>query len=208
VARAVVGAQVGVLRWLAGRRRATSAALVAVAWAATCAAVIAGGHLGRGGAVQIALAAAMVIVAAGESMLSPARPVIVDDPVPPAVTGPDNRPGTLALTAGGMLGPAVVAAALGAGWGTSLLTTLAVACALASIAVRRSGRHRPVTSVPRPVQQRVYSSRHGQPGRHASAQLALSGSEQLLAVSQPVRVNRAAVGQQLAGVVEEDDAVA
>jgi hypothetical protein len=142
VPHTLVGAQLRVLRWLADRHRATSAALAAAAGAATCAAVIADSHLGRGAAVQIALAATMVMFAMGESLLSAAWPGIADDPAPLSVTGHYNRLGTLAFIAGCMLGPAVSGAALGAGWGTSLLTTLAVACALASIAAHRLGRRR------------------------------------------------------------------
>ena len=62
----VACAQLFVLRWLAGRRRTTGAALAAAAWAATWAVVIIGGHLGGGVAAEIAFAAAMVIFALGE----------------------------------------------------------------------------------------------------------------------------------------------
>jgi uncharacterized protein (DUF2336 family) len=44
------------------------------------------------------------------------------------------------LVTGCILGPPVVGAALGADWGTTLLTTLAVACAVASIAAHRLDR--------------------------------------------------------------------
>jgi hypothetical protein len=47
VARAVGGAQLLMLRWLAGRRRVTGLALAAAGWAATLAAVIAGSHPDR-----------------------------------------------------------------------------------------------------------------------------------------------------------------
>jgi len=164
-ARAVVSTQLPVLQWLTDHRRATSGILAAAAWAATCAAVIVGSHLGRDGAAQIALAATMVIYALGESLLSPALPVIVDDPAPPGVAGRYNRLGTLAFTIGCMLGPAVGVAALGAGWDTSLLTTLAVACALASIAAHGLGRHRQLTSAPAVCSPWVDSSHHGRPER-------------------------------------------
>jgi hypothetical protein len=50
--------------------------------------------------------------------------------------------GGLALVTGCILGPFVGGAALGADWGTTLLTTLAVACAVASVAGRRLGCQR------------------------------------------------------------------
>jgi MFS family permease len=142
VAHALVGAQRRVLRWMADRHRTVSAALAAAAGAATCAAVLADSHLGRGAAVQIALAVTMVVSAMGESLLSAALPSSADDLAPPSVTGLHNGLGALAFIAGCMLGPAVSGAALGAGWDTSLLTTLAVACALASIAAHRLGPRR------------------------------------------------------------------
>jgi hypothetical protein len=151
VAHDGAGTQLRALPWPAARWRVTSGALAAAAWAATCAAVIVGSHLGRGGVVQIVLAATMVIFAVGESLLSPSLPAIVDDPAPPAVAGLHNRPGILAFATGCMLGPAAGGAALGAGWATSLLTTAAAACALASIATHRLGRHRQLTSAPRSV---------------------------------------------------------
>ena len=134
MAYAAVGIQLRVLPWLAARRRATSRTLAAAAGAATWAAAIVGNPLGRGGAAEIALAATVVIYAMGESLFSPALRAIVGDPVPSGVVSRYSRLRTLAFTIGCMLGPAIGVAALGAGWDTSLLTTLAVTCALASIA--------------------------------------------------------------------------
>jgi hypothetical protein len=120
------------LRWRAGRRRAAGAALAASAWAATLAAALVGSHPGHGATAQIAVAAIMATFAMGETLFSPASPVIIDDPASPGAAG---RLGILAFIAGCML--ALAAGVLGAGWGTSLLTTLAVACAIASSAARR-----------------------------------------------------------------------
>jgi hypothetical protein len=139
-ARAVGGARLLMLRWLAGRRRATSVALAAAGLAATFAAEVnGGGHPGGVSAGQIVFAATMIISAFGESLLSPALPVIIDDPVPPSAAGRRKRFGTIALVAGCLLVLPAGGAALGADWRTSLLTTLAVASALASIAARRLG---------------------------------------------------------------------
>ncbi len=140
VARAVGGAQLLMLRWLAGRSRVTGVALAAAGWAATFAAVIVGSHLGRGAAAQIIFAATMITVAMGETLLSSGLPVIIDDRAPPDAAGRYKRLGTLAFVTGCMLGPPVGGAALGAEWGISLLTTLAVACAIASVAAHRLGR--------------------------------------------------------------------
>ena len=114
-----------------GRRRAAGAALAAAAWVAIWGAALAGSHPGRGATAQIAFAAIMATFAMGETLFSPASP---------GAAGRYSRLGTLAFITGCMLALAV--GALGAGWGTSLLTTLAVACAIASSAVHRLGRQR------------------------------------------------------------------
>ena len=139
-AGAVGGAQLLRLRWPTDRRRVTGLALAAAGWAATVAAVIVGSYLGRGAAAQIIFAATMSTAAMGEILLSPAVPVIIDDQAPPGASSRYHRLGTLALVTGCMLGPPVGGTALGADWGTTLLTTLAVACAVASIAAHRLGR--------------------------------------------------------------------
>ena len=105
-----------------GRRRA-GAALAASAWAATVAAALVGSHPGRGATAQIAFAAIMATFAMGETLFSPGR---------------YSRLGAVAFITGCVL--ALAAGAPSAGWRTSLLTTLAVACAIASSAVRRLGR--------------------------------------------------------------------
>ena len=120
--------------------RVTGVALAAAGWAATLAAVIVGSHLGRGAAVQIVFAATMSTCAMCETLLSPALPGVIDDRVPPGAAGRYKGLGTLAVVSGCVLGPLVGGAALGAGWGTTLLTTVAAACAVASIAADRLGR--------------------------------------------------------------------
>ena len=65
---------------LAGHRRSTCAVLAVAAWAATAAAVIGGGQLGRGAAIQITLAASMATAALGETLLSRLWQTVVSDP--------------------------------------------------------------------------------------------------------------------------------
>jgi hypothetical protein len=140
---------------LAARQRTAGAALAAAAWAATWA-VIAGGHLGRGAAVEIAFAASMGTLALGETLLSPPPPEAVTDPAPSGSADRYNRLGILAFTVGLLLGSAAGGAALGADWRTSLITSFALACAAASIALRRRGRyHRKSSHVPAPAGAKV-----------------------------------------------------
>jgi MFS family permease len=149
----VVGAQLFVLRGLAGHRRTTAAALAAAAWAASWAAVIIGGHLGGGVAAEIAFAAAAAIFALGECLLSPTLPAIINDLAPPGAAGRYNGLGVLAFTTGFLLGPAGGGAALGVGWGTGLFAVLVLACAAAAVAALRLGRHLPPTAnqIPAPA---------------------------------------------------------
>src|SRR6266851_2046444 len=102
----VVGAQLFVLRGLAGHRRSTGVVLAGAAWAASWAMVIVAGHLGGGAAAEIAFAAAMVIFALGETLLSPTLPAIINDLAPPRAAGRYNGLGALAFTTGFLLGPA------------------------------------------------------------------------------------------------------
>jgi hypothetical protein len=143
------GAAAVTLSLLADRRRVTALALAAAGWAATLAAVIADRHLGRGAVVQIVFAVTMITFATAEALLYAAPPVIIEDRISPARAARSKRLGIVALVTGCMLGPAAVGAALGADWGTSLLTTLAVACAIASIAGRLARAARAAT--PRPA---------------------------------------------------------
>ena len=127
---------------LAGHWRSISAVLTVAAWAATAAAVIGGGQLGRGAAIQITLAASMATAALGETLLSRLWQTVASDPGPRGSVGRHNRPGAVAFIAV-LLGSAAIGAALGAGWRVSLFTTLALICAGASIAVHRLGQRPP-----------------------------------------------------------------
>jgi MFS family permease len=132
----VVAAQLPVLRWMAGRRRTTGAALAAACWTVSWMAVLAAGHLG-GAAAQVGFAAATAIFAVGECLLSPTLPAIINDLAPPEAAGRYNGFGVLAFTTGFLLGPVGGGVALGAGWSTGLFVALAAACAAAGLAAYR-----------------------------------------------------------------------
>jgi MFS family permease len=136
----VVGAQLFVLRRLAGHRRTTGAALAAAAWAAAWTLVIAAGRLGGGALATVAFTAAMAVFGVGESLLSPTLPAIINDLAPPGAAGRYNGLGTLAFTTGFLVGPASGAAALGAGWGAGLFAVLIGACVLAGAGAIGLGR--------------------------------------------------------------------
>jgi hypothetical protein len=121
---------------LAGHTGGICAVLVVAAWAATAAAVIGGGPLGRGAAIQITLAASMAAAALGETLLSRFWQPVVSDPGRRGSVSRYSRPGAVAFIAV-LLGSAAIGAALGSGWRATLFTTLALVCAGASIAVHR-----------------------------------------------------------------------
>jgi len=131
--------QLVVLRRLGGHRRTTGVALAAIAWAASWAVVIVGGHLGDGAAAEAAFVAAMVIFAVGETLFSPTLPAVINDLAPPEAAGRYNGLGVLAFTTGFLLGPAAGSAALGR-WGSGLFAVLILACLIAAAAALRLGR--------------------------------------------------------------------
>ena len=157
----VVGAQLFVLRRLAGHRRTTGAALAAASWAVAWALVIAAGRRGGGALATVTFTAAMAVFGVGESLLSPTLPAIINDLAPPGAAGRYNGLGTLAFTTGFLVGPASGAAALGAGWGAGLFAVLIGACVLAGAAAIGLGRILPAganqvtpppeATAPRPV---------------------------------------------------------
>jgi hypothetical protein len=127
---------------LAGHRRSVCAVLAVAAWTATLAAVISGGQLGRGAAIQITLAASMATAALGETLLSRFWQTVVSGSGRRGSAGRYSRPGAVAFIAV-LVGSAAIGAALGVGWRTSLFTTLALVCAGASIAIHRLGQRPP-----------------------------------------------------------------
>jgi MFS family permease len=149
----VVAVQLPVLRWLAGRRRTTGAALAAACWALSWVVVLAAGHLGGGAAAQAAFALAMAIFAVGECLLSPTLPAVINDLAPLEAVGRYNGLGVLAFTTGFLLGPVGGGVALGAGWSTGLFAVLAVTCAAASLGAHRLAGRLPAAAnqVPGPA---------------------------------------------------------
>jgi MFS family permease len=127
-----------VLRWLAGRRRTTSVALAATAWAACWAVVVIGGHLGSGLAAEAAFVVAMAVFALGETLFSPTLPAIINDLAPPEAAGRYNGLGVLAFTTGFLLGPTAGTAALPSGG--VLFTVLIAACLGAAAMALRLGQ--------------------------------------------------------------------
>jgi MFS family permease len=141
---------------MAGRRRTRgvilAAGFVAAAWLTT---MLAGTHpVTR---VSPALfVAAMVLLALGETLLSPTVPAIVNDLAPEHVRGRYNGGYALAWSAGFIAGPTAAGLALAAGQGQALFAGLIGALCLAGLAAWRLERRLPtaanrVAPAPRPA---------------------------------------------------------
>jgi MFS family permease len=123
----VVG-QLFVLRLIRGRRRTDAAAAGALAFALAWLLALAGGHTGGGTTAAIALIAALVVVALGESLVAPTLPAIVNDLAPPTLRGRYNAVFTLSWQVGPVMGPALAGFLLGESRGNELLLFLAAGC--------------------------------------------------------------------------------
>jgi MFS family permease len=140
---AVVGFQLVVLKLMTGRRRTRAVMLVCASWAlAWAVTLVAGGLGGHGGALAM-FALAMVLVAIGETLVSPTMPALVNDLAPDRLRGRYNGAFTLAWTTGFFVGPAIAGFAFAAGLGETLLVGLIAACALAGLGAVRLERRLP-----------------------------------------------------------------
>jgi MFS family permease len=89
----------------------------------------------------VAFAAAMVVFAFGETMLSPALSPMVNDLAPDRLRGRYNGLFTLAWTTGFMVGPAVAGVVLGTGAPGLLFLGLIGGCGLVALGALRLERH-------------------------------------------------------------------
>jgi MFS family permease len=139
----VVVAQLLVLRMMIGRRRTRgvvlSVALVATAWITTL--LAAAGDPDSTGLVLFVTA--MVLFGAGETLLSPTVPAIVNDLAPERLRGRYNGAYTLAWTGGYIVGPALAGFAIAAGHGHALFVAMIGVLAAAAFGALRLERYLP-----------------------------------------------------------------
>ena len=138
--------QLVVLRVAAGLRRTTMLACAAAAFAAAWAIAIGGGH---GGGVET-FALAMLVLALGETLISPALAPIVNDLAPDHLRGRYNGTFILAYTTGFAIGPVLAGGGLRVGDGTPYFVFLVVGCATACAWALRLDRTEAV-AVPEPA---------------------------------------------------------
>jgi MFS family permease len=136
----VAAAQLVALRLLRGRRRTRGLVLTCGCWAVAWLVALAAGHAGGGAAALGAFAAAMALLAVGETLLSPTLPPLVNDLAPEQLRGRYNGMYTLAWTTGFAAGPAIGGAALASGLATPLLLGLVAGCVVAALGTLRLER--------------------------------------------------------------------
>jgi MFS family permease len=132
--------QLVVLRLLAGWRRTTAIAGACVCFAVAWLVAISAAHAGAPASRLAVFAAAMAVLAAGETLVSPALSPIVNDLAPDSLRGRYNGVFILAFTTGFIIGPAIAGVGLGIGDGTAFLFLLAGGCCVAggaAIGLRR-----------------------------------------------------------------------
>jgi MFS family permease len=140
---AVVLAQLPVLGVLRGGRRTSALALAFAATGIAWAIVLAAGGVQSPATAATVFALAMVVLAIGETAVSPSAPALANDLAPDALRGRYNGAYTLAWTTGFAAGPALAGAFLAAGRASALMLGLIAACAVGAIGSLRLARHVP-----------------------------------------------------------------
>ena len=124
----LVTAQLFVLRLIRRRRRTAASAAGAASFALAWLIVLLGGDAGGGTLAASALIGGLGVFAAGEALLSPTLPALVNDLAPAALRGRYNAVFTLSWQIGPVLGPALAGVMLGHGRGQELLVVLSGGC--------------------------------------------------------------------------------
>jgi MFS family permease len=140
---AVVVAQLPVLGLLRGGRRTSALAFAFAATGIGWGIVLAGGGAQSPAVAATVFAFAMVVLAIGETAVSPSAPALANDLAPDALRGRYNGAYTLAWTTGFAAGPALAGAVLAAGQATALMLGLIAACAVGAAGSLRLARHLP-----------------------------------------------------------------
>jgi MFS family permease len=137
----IVIAQLGVQRWLTGKRRTRATAGVAGLWGASWLVLGAAG-LGPGTfGAQAAVVTSLSLFALGETLQSPTGPSLVNDLAPAHLRGRYNAVYSLTWNSSMILGPLLAGTLLGAGLAPLYVATLVGLCAAAALLAIRLERH-------------------------------------------------------------------
>ena len=114
--------------------------LVCLAWAAAWGATLIAGHVGDHLARLVVFALAMILVAVGETLVSPTMPALANDLATDELRSAYNGAFTLAWTTDFILGPAVAGLAFAVGLGELFFVGLIGASAIAAAGFLRLER--------------------------------------------------------------------
>jgi MFS family permease len=130
---AIVVIQLWVLKAMKGHRRTRVVLLTCAAWALCWCVTLFGGIHGGGALSDEAFVLALVIFGAGEVLMAPSIPALVNHLAPAHLRGRYNALYSLTFSAGFLLAPAVAGFLLGAGAGVGLMLLLIAGCGLAAL---------------------------------------------------------------------------
>ncbi|MFP5298726.1 MAG: MFS transporter [Actinomycetota bacterium] len=139
----IVVLQLVVLRWLEGKRRTRALMAICVLWAIAWVLTIAAGVVGPGLMANLGFVLALVFIAAGECLVSPSIPGMLNDLAPDHLRGRYNAGYSLMFSVGHIIGPAVAGVMLGRNLGEALFVGLIAACGVTLLMARSLERSIP-----------------------------------------------------------------
>ncbi len=139
----IVGLQLVVLRWLAGRRRAGAMAVVGMLWAVAWLVTVVAGEVRAGLAAVALFMGASLVFGIGETFMQAALPALVNDLAPDDIRGRYNAGYSLTWSIGNIGGPALAGFMLGAGRASELFILSAAVCGAAGLYSLRLARFIP-----------------------------------------------------------------
>lgn len=132
----IVVLQLVVLRWLEGKRRTRALMAICVLWAMAWLLTIGAGTIGPGVMANLGFVLALVFIAAGECLISPSIPGMLNDLAPDRLRGRYNAGYSLMFSIGHIIGPAIAGVMLGRDLGEMFFLGLIGACAGTFLLIR------------------------------------------------------------------------
>lgn len=126
----IVALQLVVLRLIQGRRRTRVLMVMAAIWALAWTIMGVAGLVPASTIAAVLLVASLAVFGAGETLLSPVSPALINDLAPDHLRGRYNAAAALAFQAAAIIGPTAAGLMLELGWDAEYVGTLLVGCAV------------------------------------------------------------------------------
>lgn len=139
----IVVLQLVVLKWLEGKRRTRALMAICALWAIAWMLTLAAGAAGPGLVANLGFVLTLVFIAAGECLVSPTIPGMLNDLAPDHLRGRYNAGYSLMFSVGHIIGPAIAGVMLGRNLGEPFFAGLIAACAATVLLVRSLERRIP-----------------------------------------------------------------